>query len=115
MIVTGDIAMEYKFIPDLNSEVSIPNEGIISKIIHKDERVNITLFGFSEGQELSTHSAPTPALLCLLSGEADMKLGDDTVKAKPGSFTYMPPMLPHGIKANSEAVMLLVQIRVPRG
>lgn len=106
--------MQYKFIPDLNGEIAIPNEGVISKIIHKDEWVNITLFGFSKGQELSTHSAPTPAVLYFLNGEADVKLGDDIVKVKPGSFTYMPPALPHGIAATSDAVMLLVQVKVTR-
>jgi quercetin dioxygenase-like cupin family protein len=104
--------MEYKFIPDLSGEVAVPSEGIISKIIHKDEFVNVTLFGFSKGQELSTHSAPTPAILYFLSGEADVRLGEDTVKAKPGSFTYMPPTLPHGIAATTECVMLLIQVKV---
>lgn len=106
--------MEYRFIPDLGCEVSVPNEGIISRVIHKDEFVNITLFGFSKGQELSTHSAPTPAVLQFLSGEADVKLGDDTVKAKVGSLVYMPPTLPHAISATTECVMLLIQVKVPR-
>ncbi len=106
--------MEYRFINDLSKEIAPPDEGIISRVIHKDEFVNVTQFGFSKGQELSTHSAPTPAVLQFLSGEADVKLGDDTVKAKPGSFVYMPPTLPHAISATSECVMLLIQVKVPR-
>ena len=53
---------EYKFIADLLADVTVPTEGIISRVLQKDEHVNITLFGFSPGQELSTHSAPTPAV-----------------------------------------------------
>lgn len=106
--------MEYRFIPNLSSEVAVPNEGIISRVIHKDEFVNVTLFGFSKGQELSTHSAPTPAVLQFLSGEAEVRLGNDTVKANAGSFAYMPPTLPHAISATSECVMLLIQVKVPR-
>jgi quercetin dioxygenase-like cupin family protein len=106
--------MEYRFINDLNSEIAVPDEGIISRVIHKDEFLNVTLFGFSKGQELSTHSAPTPAVLQLLSGEADVRLGEDTVKAKPGSFVYMPPTLPHAISATSECVMLLIQVKILR-
>ena len=75
--------------------------------------MNITLFGFSPGQELSTHSAPTPAVLYFLSGEADVKLGEDTHRAKAGSFTYMPPMLPHAISAKTATMMLLVQVKIP--
>jgi quercetin dioxygenase-like cupin family protein len=65
--------MDYKFIPDLAAEFAMPKDGIMSRVLHKDERLNVTLFGFSTGQELSTHSAPTPALLYFLQGEADVR------------------------------------------
>lgn len=74
--------------------------------------VNVTLFGFTAGEELSGHSAPTPAVLHFLEGEASVQLGEDTVDAKPGSFVYMPPMLPHGISAKTALRMLLVQMKL---
>jgi quercetin dioxygenase-like cupin family protein len=103
--------MEYKFIQDLATEFAMPQDGILSRVLHKDEKLNVTLFGFSAGQELSTHSAPTPALLYFLQGEADLRLGGDIVQAKSGSFVYMPPMLPHGISAKAPVMMLLVQVK----
>jgi quercetin dioxygenase-like cupin family protein len=106
--------MEYKFIPDLAAEFAMPQDGIMSRVLHKDEKLNVTLFGFSAGQELSTHSAPTPALLYFLKGEADLRLGSDIVQAKSGSFVYMPPMLPHGISAKAPVMMLLVQVKQPQ-
>ena len=106
--------MEYKFIPDLAAEFAMPQDGILSRVLHKDEKLNVTLFGFSTGQELSTHSAPTPALLYFLQGEADLRLGSDMVHAKAGSFVYMPPTLPHGISAKTPVMMLLVQVKEPR-
>lgn len=105
--------MDYKFIPNLAAEFAMPQNGIMSRVLHKDEKLNVTLFGFSAGQELSNHSAPTPALLYFLQGEADVSLGDDIVKAKSGSFVYMPPMLPHGISAKAPVMMLLVQVKEP--
>jgi quercetin dioxygenase-like cupin family protein len=78
--------MDYKFIPDPAAEFAMPKDGIMSRVLHKDEKLSVTLFGFSTGQELSTHSAPTPALLYFLQGEADVRLGDDIVDGKPGSF-----------------------------
>ena len=103
--------MGYKFILDLAQEFAIPQDGILSRVLHKDERLNITLLGFSAGQELSTHSAPTPALLYFLQGEADVRLGDDVMQAKPGSFAYMPPTLPHNISAKAPLMILLVQLK----
>ncbi len=96
------MGMDYKFITDLLDTAEVPNEGIHSRVLQKDEHVNITLFRFSAGQELSTHSAPTPAVICILSGEADITLGEDVHHAKAGSFAYMPPLFPHAIAAKMQ-------------
>jgi len=93
--------MDYKFIGDLLVAAEVPKEGIYSRVLQKDDHVNITLFGFSAGQELSTHSAPAPAVICILNGEADITLGEGIHQAKAGSFAYMPPLLPHAIAAKS--------------
>ncbi len=106
--------MDYKFVTDLLTEAELPKEGIHSRVLQKDEQVNITLFGFSPGQELSTHSAPTPAVICILSGEADVTLGEDVHQARAGSFAYMPPLLPHAIAARAATTMLLIQIKTPK-
>ncbi len=102
---------DYTFVPDLLREFAIPENGIISRVLHKDDRLNITLFGFSAGQELSTHSAPTPALIYVLEGEAEIDLGSDTVQTKPGSFIRMAPLLSHAVRAKAPFRMLLVQVK----
>ena len=103
--------MDYTFLANLLQEFTLPENGILSRVLHKDDMANVTLFGFSAGQELSAHSAPTPAILYFLEGEAEVQLGEDKLNAQPGSFVYMPPMLPHGISAKSPLKMLLVQIK----
>jgi quercetin dioxygenase-like cupin family protein len=103
--------MDYTFLANLQQEFAIPEKGILSNVLQKDEYVNITAFGFAAGQELSAHSAPTPAVLYFLEGEAEVQLGEDRVQAQAGSFVYMPPMLPHGISAKSPVKLLLVQIK----
>jgi quercetin dioxygenase-like cupin family protein len=103
--------MNYTFLSNLNEEFALPEKGILSRVLHKDDKANITLFGFAKGEELSAHSAPTPAILYFLEGEAEVQLGDDKVSAQPGSFIHMPPMLSHGILAKSPLRLLLVQIK----
>ena len=105
--------MNYAFFASLQQQFSVPDQGILSKILHKDENVNITAFGFSAGQELSGHSSPTPAILYFLEGSADVQLGEQHVEAQPDSFVYMPPMLPHGILARTATKMLLIQFKTP--
>jgi len=105
--------MDYTFLANLQTEFALPEKGILSRVLHKDEHANITLFGFSAGEELSGHSLPTPAILYFIEGEAEVQLGADKVNAQPGSFVYMPPMLPHGISAKTAVRMLLVQMKAP--
>jgi quercetin dioxygenase-like cupin family protein len=108
-----ELQMNYTFLANLQQEFTLPEKGILSRILHKDEKVNVTLFGFAAGEELSAHSAPTPAILYFLEGDAELQLGEDKVSAQPGSFVYMPPMLPHGILAKTALRVLLVQMKNP--
>jgi len=103
--------MDYRFLANLQEELALPEKGILSHVLQKDDHVNVTLFGFSAGEELSSHSAPTPAILYFLEGEANVQLGQETVAARAGSFVYMPPMLPHGVLAKTPVRMLLVQVK----
>ncbi len=103
--------MDYTFFANLQDEFTLPEKGILSRVLHKDEKVNVTLFGFAAGEEVSAHSAPTPAVLYFLEGEAELELGTDKVNAKAGSFAYMSPMLSHGISAKTRLRLLLVQMK----
>src|SRR5471030_2375189 len=99
--------IDYTFFANLQGEFTLPEKGILSRVLHKDEKVSVTLFGFAAGEELSAHSAPTPAVLYFIEGQAELQLGTDIVKAEAGSFVYMPPMLFHGISARTGLRMLL--------
>jgi len=103
--------MDYTFFANLHQEFVLPQKGILSRVLHKDEKVNVTLFGFAMGEELSAHSAPTPGVLYFLEGDAELQLGPDKIRAQAGSFVYMPPMLSHGISAKTGLRMLLVQMK----
>jgi len=102
---------DYTFVPDLLDEFAIPENGIASRVLHKDERFNIILFGFSPGKELSTHSVPTPALISVLEGEGEIDLGSDTIQVNAGSFIRMTPFLSHAVRAKTPFRMLLVQVK----
>jgi quercetin dioxygenase-like cupin family protein len=103
--------MDYTFFANLQQEFTLPEKGILSRVLYKDEKINVTLFGFAAGEELSAHSAPTPAVLYFLEGEAELQLGTDKMKAEAGSFVYMPPMLSHGVSSRTGLRMLLVQMK----
>lgn len=95
---------------ELTSEVSIPEDGIISRTIVKDEKVKVVLFGFDAGQELSEHTASVPATIHILSGEATVNVGGAMAEAGPGYWAWMPANMPHSILAKQPTVMLLYML-----
>jgi quercetin dioxygenase-like cupin family protein len=101
----------YVYARDLRQQAKVPENGILSQTLHSDERSKVILFGFAAGQELSAHTAPYPATILFLKGDALLKLGGEEQEAGEGSFVYMPPYLEHGIKARNEVVMLLTMIK----
>ena len=104
----------YNFIADLNAEVEVPENGILSRTMHNDDHLKVVLFGFAPGQELSAHTAPFAASLYLVRGEARLTLGADTREAGAGCFVHMTPNLAHGILAKTPVVMLLMMMKQAR-
>ncbi len=104
----------YNFIPDLGAEVQVPVNGILSRTLHNDDRVKIVIFGFAPGQELTAHTAPMPALIHVLQGEARLTLGADQRDVSAGAWAHMSPHLEHGILAKTPVVMLLTMIKTGR-
>ena len=99
----------YHYLPDLSTLLpEIPADSIISRVIHRDKNLNVTLFAFAAGQELTEHTATRPAVLHFLSGQAQVTLGQDTVSAAPGTWIHMQPNLPHSIHAQTPLIMLLL-------
>ena len=103
--------MSFQMIPNLHAEVTIPENGILSRTLYNDERLKVVIFGFSPGQELSAHTAPMPAVLQILQGEADLTLGEEKVDAKAGAFIHMAPNLKHGILARTPLILLLLMMK----
>ncbi len=101
----------YTYIADLAKQVDIPVDGILSRTLYSDEQVKAVLFGFGAGQELSEHTASTPAILHIIQGEAHLTLGDDSMEAQAGAWVHLPPQLQHSVYAKTPVVMLLLLLK----
>lgn len=102
---------DYTFFADLVREAAPPAAGILSRTLFADDRLKAVLFGFAAGEELSEHTAAVPAVLHVLSGEATVTLGADRHEAAAGAWVHMPAKLPHGIRAKTPLVMLLLLLK----
>ena len=101
----------YVYVKDLRDQAKVPENGILSQTLQNDDRTKVILFAFAAGQELSAHTAPFPATLMFLKGEASLNLGGEAKGATEGTFVYMAPKLEHGIRAKNEVVMLLTMVK----
>jgi len=105
------MSYSHQFFQDLSQEVSsIPTGSILSKALTNTDKVKVTIFGFDTGQELTEHTAAYPAILHFLSGEADLTLGKDNLKAIAGSWAYMPALTAHSLVARTPMTMLLIML-----
>ncbi|MDZ7639123.1 MAG: cupin domain-containing protein [Bryobacterales bacterium] len=102
---------KYVLVEDLREHTTVPERGILSTTLQTDDRSKIIQFVFAPGQELSAHTAPVPAILYFAKGEADLTLGDEQKQAAEGTLVHMAAQLPHGIKAKTEVVMLLIMLK----
>lgn len=108
------MADNYIYVREVRERARVPENGIMSQTLQDGDGTKVILFGFAAGQELSAHTAPYPATLLFLKGEASLKLGSDEQQAGEGTFVYMAANLEHGIQAKTDVVMLLTMIKGAR-
>jgi len=105
------MTVNYTYLENLVTSVdSIPTESIVSRTIHVDDQIKVSMFGFAPGQELSEHTASVPAIIQILQGTCSLTLGEDTFTAGPGTWVYMPANTKHALKAITPMHMLLIML-----
>jgi quercetin dioxygenase-like cupin family protein len=101
----------YTLFLDLVKEVQPPHRGILSRTLVSDDRLQVALFAFAQGEESSEQTASMPAALHFLQGEAKLTLGEDTLEAGPGAWVHLPKGLRLGIRAKTPVVLLLLRLK----
>ena len=101
------IDLDQQKILSLTEETRFAPNGIVSRTLMRTETSRVVLFGFAVGQELSEHTSTQHALIQILSGECEFFLAGKPSLLKAGDLLYMPPNLPHAVKATQQFSMLL--------
>lgn len=95
----------------LPQETQFAANGIVSRTLLRMANSRTVLFGFAAGQELTEHTSTQHALIQILSGECEFSLGGRPHVLKAGDFLYMPPNLPHAVRATTQFSMLLTLVK----
>jgi quercetin dioxygenase-like cupin family protein len=99
--------MTHTVIPDLVAEVAIQSGAVVSKVIHRDESVNVTVFGFDAQQELTEHRAARAAVVQVITGRLRFTVDGEELDAGPGFWLHMAADTPHALVATEPTIMVL--------
>jgi quercetin dioxygenase-like cupin family protein len=96
---------------DLAAAVAIQPGAIVSKVIHRDDLTNVTVFGFDTGQELTEHTSGRAALVQVVSGRLRFTADGEELDAGPGFWLHMAPDTPHALVATAPTIMVLTLLK----
>ena len=60
--------MPRSLIPNPASAVVIQPGAVVSKVVHRGDGMNVTVFGFDPGEELTEHQSGRTAVVQVMSG-----------------------------------------------
>jgi quercetin dioxygenase-like cupin family protein len=69
------------------------------------------LFAFDKEQSLTEHTSPFEAVVNIVEGEMEIKIGGEPHTLKGGEIIILPPNVPHGLTAQQKTKMLLTMIK----
>ena len=102
--------MPHTLITDPAGEVAIQSGAIVSKVIHRGDCMNFTVFGFDSGEELTEHQAARAAVVQVLSGALRFTVDGEQLDLRAGSWLHTAPGTPHSLIASEPTVMLLTLV-----
>ena len=102
--------MSHTLIADPASEVTVQAGAVVSKVVHRGDGLNVTVFAFDAGEQLTEHQAARAAVVQVLSGRLRFTVDGEQLDLGPGSWLHMAPDAPYSLVATEPAVMLLTLI-----
>jgi quercetin dioxygenase-like cupin family protein len=95
---------------DLTSEVQVQPGAVVSRVMHRAEGRDVSVFAFDSGEGLSEHTASRPAIVQVLRGRLTLRVDDEDLEMTPGSWLVMETGTPHALTASEPTVMLLTML-----
>ena len=103
--------MSHITIEDATTSVEIQAGAVVSKVVHRDDDIDVTVFGFDASEGLTEHTAARPAIVQVLSGRMRFTVEKDEMEMVPGTWVHMSAGAAHSLTAVEPTVMLLTLLR----
>ena len=96
---------------NFNESVAYADGSIVSKILLRNEKGNVTLFAFDKGEMLSEHTAPFDAIVQVLDGSAEIIINKVSHFLIAGESIIMPANIVHAVVAVEKFKMILIMVK----
>lgn len=103
--------MAHVWFYDLSEAVSIQPGAVVSKVVHRDDDLDVTVFGFDAGEGLTEHAAARAAIVQVLSGRLRFTVDGEELDIAPGAWLHMSVGAAHALEAQEPTIMLLTLLR----
>lgn len=90
--------------------ISYSEGGILSKVIVKSDKLDVTLFCMAQGTEISEHTSTKQGFVYVIEGDGVFTLEGKEIKMLPGVFIQMEQNMVHWIKAQENTSFLLALV-----
>jgi quercetin dioxygenase-like cupin family protein len=102
--------MPHVVLSGVATAIDIQTGAVVSRVIFRDDRTEVTVFGFDAGEGLSEHQASRSAIVQIIKGRLEFFADGEQLDAGPGFWLHMEPGTPHSLTAREPTVMLLTLI-----
>ena len=94
----------YKNIKEL---IEYSKGGILSKVVFKDGKNDITLFCVGEGTKIAEHTSTRQGFVFVLEGDGIFRLENEEIKMKSNVMIFLKKNVVHSIKARKNISFIL--------
>lgn len=91
--------IDHEKILKLQDQVQVAPGQVVSKTLVQNRALNVTLFAFAKGEEISSHKSDGDALVTVFDGIGRYTVNGTEYILKAGDSLVMPAGLPHAIFA----------------
>ncbi len=91
--------------------VAYQKGAVVSRTMLQKDAGTVTLFAFDAGEGLSEHTTPYDAMVNILDGKAEIKIGGESFLLGEGETIVMPADVPHALRTVERFKMLLVMVK----
>ena len=92
---------------NIKESIEYPSSGVLSKVINKTEKNNLTLFCMAAGTDMSEHTSTKSGFVYVIEGNGTFVLHGEEIKMVPGEIIFMGADAPHSLKAEENTSFLL--------